>query len=94
MWNIELWYFWTFNKLKYKPRYYLPLPTINTDFSIWKDAIMFIQWNLNWKKIKKGWSDYITFPNTDYLAELKLEWWYTYQIDFDPSAIKEFYLVD
>ena len=59
-------------------------------------------------KIKKWWNDYKVWSwwnswspaqyfNWAYLnqtIEYHLEWWFTYQIDFDPNMIKEFYYVN
>ena len=86
--------------------------TKNTDFYLYKDAIMVCYfwhrsdyWSVATCKIKQDWNDYRIWEfwwqsgsssSTALLnqyIEYRLRWWHTYQIDFNPSAIKEFYYI-
>jgi len=100
-----LWYFEN-KKLKYKPKYYQPLPIQNTNFFLRKDAIMVCSFggnnNASSYTLKRSWDTYRNFSfngnwygvSTTEYVEWRLEWWHTYQIDFNPNLIKEFYYVD
>lgn len=102
------------NWKRFTQSYDLAKPTQNTDFYLWKDAIIVCQFshtisaqNSATFKIKQEWNDYRiwswggwsswNYSNGIFLnqtMEYRLRWWHTYQIDFNPSMIKEFYLVD